>query len=227
MGSHQADEFESSAADGSSVAPAQGSTGGTAPDAGGGVADDRLLLERLIQTHHVPLYRYAYRLSGSAADAEDLVQQVFVIACRKLDQVREPEHVTAWLFTVLRSCFLKSCRKNRPQSAGGMELNLDTIPERAAAPAEVAPEELQRALDRLPADYRLVVLMFYFEHCSYKQIAERLELPIGTVMSRLARAKQRLRAELSDEDAADVRLAERERRKPEEPTLARRAADAR
>lgn len=108
-----------------------------------------------------------------------------------------------------------------------MELNLDTIPERAAAPAEVAPEELQRALDRLPADYRLVVLMFYFEHCSYKQIAERLELPIGTVMSRLARAKQRLRAELSDEDAADVRLAERERRKPEEPTLARRAADAR
>lgn len=227
MGSYQTDEYDGAAAGEPPAAAIPAGAGGSVPMAGGGVAEDRQLLERLIQTHHAPLYRYAYRLSGSAADAEDLVQQVFVIACRKLDQVREPQHVTAWLFTVLRSCFLKSCRKQRPQSAGGLELNLDTVAEQAAAPAEVDPEDLQRALDSLPADYRLIVLMFYFEHCSYKQIAERLELPIGTVMSRLARAKQRLRSELSTYEPTDVHLAERKRRAAEESTITRRAADAR
>lgn len=190
------------------------------------MADDRLLLDRLIQTHHAPLYRYAYRLCGCSADAEDLVQQVFVIACRKLDQVREPQHVTAWLFTVLRSCFLKSCRKQRPVAAGGMELNLETVVDRAPPPAEIDREELQQALDQLPDEYRLVVVMFYFEHCSYKEIAERLQLPIGTVMSRLARAKERLRASLADETTAGVRLAERERR-PNDNLLVARQGDAR
>ena len=227
MGSHQADEYDGGAAKGPSEAVIPAVTDGSLPEAGGGVADDRLLLDRLIQTHHAPLYRYAYRLSGSTADAEDLVQQVFVIACRKLDQVREPQHVTAWLFTVLRSCFLKSCRKLRPQSAGGLDLNLDSVPERAAAPQEVDSDELQQALDQLPADYKLVVVMFYFEHCSYKQIADRLELPIGTVMSRLARAKQRLRSELAAHEPTAVRLAERERRRAEEVVVSRRAADAR
>ena len=189
------------------------------------MADDRLLLDRLIETHHAPLYRYAYRLSGCNADAEDLVQQVFVIACRKLDQVRDPQHVTAWLFAVLRSCFLKSCRKPHPQPVGGMDLNLDTVPDRAAAPHAIDGDELQRALDQLPADYKLVVLMFYFEHCTYKQIAERLELPIGTVMSRLARAKQRLRVELAGHEPTDVRLPERERRQPEETVPIRHVAD--
>jgi RNA polymerase sigma-70 factor (ECF subfamily) len=189
---------------------------------GGVVAEDRLLLERLIETHHAPLYRYAYRLSGSAADAEDLVQQVFMVACRKLDQVREPEHVSGWLYAVLRSCFLKSCRKTRPQSAGGMELNLNLVPETKAAPQEIDSDELQGALDLLPPEYRLVVVMFYFEHCSYKQIAERLELPIGTVMSRLARAKQRLRAELGEREALEVRLADRPPAQPE-ATAARRS----
>lgn len=227
MGSYQADDLDSTAANAPSQAVPATVAGEVSPESGGGVGDARLLLDQLIQTHHAPLYRYAYRLSGSAADAEDLVQQVFVIACRKLDQVREPQHVTAWLFTVLRSCFLKSCRKARPQSAGAMDLNLDAVPDRGAAPVEVDGDDLQRALDQLPAEYRLVVVMFYFEHCSYKQIAERLELPIGTVMSRLARAKQRLRAELADEEPTDVRLAERERRQAEEALLSRRSAEAR
>lgn len=209
MGSLKADDFDSTAAPGTSEAVLSTASEGGSPEAGGGVGDDRLLLNRLIQTHHAPLYRYAYRLSGSAADAEDLVQQVFVIACRKLDQVREPEHVTAWLFAVLRSCFLKSRRKQRPQSAGNLELNLNTVPDREPAPVEVDSDELQRALDQLPDDYKMVVMMFYFEHCSYKQIADRLELPIGTVMSRLARAKQKLRSDLHEREPASVRLAER------------------
>ncbi|HTN75712.1 MAG TPA: RNA polymerase sigma factor [Pirellulaceae bacterium] len=176
-------------------------------------------VESLIRDHHVALYRYAFRLTGSTADAEDLCQQTFLTACRKLEQVRDPEHVVAWLYAVLRSCFLKSCRKVQPQQAGALELNLDQFPEEAAVPAAIDRDQLQLALDQLPPEYKIVVVMFYFEHASYKQIAERLGFPIGTVMSRLARAKQRLRAELSGERAISttdtngrsvaVRLAER------------------
>ena len=87
--------------------------------------------------------------------------------------------------------------------------------------ATMTASELQRLrhadFNGLSADeYRLVVVMFYFEHCSYKQIADRLELPIGTVMSRLARAKQRLRLELSEKETRAVRLAERAAAKPTE-----------
>ena len=174
---------------------------------GGGVAEDRWLLDQLIETHHAALYRYAYRLSGSSADAEDLVQQVFMIACRKLDQVRDPQHVAGWLFAVLRSCFLKSCRKPHPVAAGNLELNLDAVPGHVPPPREFDSAELQHALDQLPAEFKIVVTMFYFEHSSYKQIAEQLDLPIGTVMSRLARAKQRLRALLVGQEASEMELA--------------------
>jgi RNA polymerase sigma-70 factor (ECF subfamily) len=167
--------------------------------------DTVLTIESLIREHHAALYRYAWRLTGSAADAEDLVQQAFMTAFRKLDQVREPEHVSSWLYAVLRSQFLKGCRKQQPQVAGAIDLNLDHLPERALPPAKIDSRELQLALDDLPPEYKIVVVMFYFEHASYKQIAAALELPIGTVMSRLARAKERLRAKLADEDDA-VRL---------------------
>jgi RNA polymerase sigma-70 factor (ECF subfamily) len=157
------------------------------------VAADRRLLDQLIEAHSAALYRYAWRLTGQASDAEDLVQQAFMMACRKLDQVREPDHARAWLFAVLRSCFLKSCRRQRPAAAGGLELDLNEVAEVPPSPREIDSDELQRALVQLPPEYRLVVTMFYFEHSSYKEIAERLELPIGTVMSRLARAKEKLR----------------------------------
>ncbi len=176
-----------------------------------------ITVEGLIRDHHAALYRYAYRLCGSATDAEDIVQQAFMTVCRKLDQVREPEHVSAWLYAVLRSSFLKSRRKPQPQSAGNMELDLDQMPERNDAPEFIDQDQLQLALEDLPEEYKLVVLMFYFEHCSYKEIAERLDLPIGTVMSRLARGKARLRSKLWDRELPSseiaksdaVRLAER------------------
>jgi RNA polymerase sigma-70 factor (ECF subfamily) len=170
-----------------------------------GEETNSLTIEALIAAHSAALYRYAYRLSGKTADAEDLVQQTFMTACRKLDQVRDPEHVSAWLYAVLRSCFLKSCRKQQPVPAGPLEMNLDHLPAQAASAVELDGDQLQLALDQLPLEYKMVVMLFYFEHCSYKEIAERLEVPIGTVMSRLARAKLRLRS-LLGEESAEVRL---------------------
>jgi RNA polymerase sigma-70 factor (ECF subfamily) len=154
-------------------------------------------ISSLVEEHHGMLYRYAYRLSGSAADAEDLTQQAFMIAQQKIAQLRDADSARSWLFTVLRNCFLKSVRRTRPASAGDLQLDVDEIPDRLATSEEIDSEELQAALGQLPDDFRLVLVMFYFEECSYREISEKLSLPIGTVMSRLSRAKQHLRKQLS------------------------------
>jgi RNA polymerase sigma-70 factor (ECF subfamily) len=157
----------------------------------------------LVRRFHADLYRYAYRLTGSVADAEDLTQQAYLIAQRKLHQVREAEKVKGWLYAVLRSCFLKSCRKGQPITATAADLQVDQIPQEMVEDDLFDRAELQAALDQLPDEFRLVVLMFYFEDRSYKDIATALEIPIGTVMSRLARGKGRLRKLLLDNGSPD------------------------
>jgi RNA polymerase sigma-70 factor, ECF subfamily len=147
---------------------------------------------QLVADHHRAVYQYAYRLTGSVQDAEDLAQQVFLIAQRKIGQLRNMDAAGSWLFAILRNCFLRGKQRRRPALAGDLDLDVDLIP------AEGLPEggdsgRLQEALNRLPELFRLVVVMFYFEECSYREIADELELPIGTVMSRLARAKDQLR----------------------------------
>jgi len=162
------------------------------------MADDvtRLDAASLVAKYHQVVYRYAYRLSGSVPDAEDLTQQVFLTAQQKLGQLRKAEAVQSWLFAVLRNCFFKSCRSRQPVPAGTLGLRIEAIPEEIPPREAIDRERLQLALDALPSSYRVVVTMFYFENCSYREIAEKLDLPIGTVMSRLARAKGRLRVKL-------------------------------
>jgi RNA polymerase sigma-70 factor (ECF subfamily) len=152
-------------------------------------------LAELACAHHAAVYRYAYRLCGNATEAEDLAQQTFLIAVRKVHQVREAEKACSWLLAVVRSCFLKSLRKSRPVPAGSLELE---AADDAPAPEidEVDRERLAAALSELPPEFRIVVLMFYFEELSYQEIASELEIPIGTVMSRLSRAKSHLRRRL-------------------------------
>jgi RNA polymerase sigma-70 factor (ECF subfamily) len=176
--------------------PGAGSDGNASP--AGEPAATRLDIEQLVAAHHAAIYRYAFRLTGSAADAEDLTQQTFLIAQQRLDQIREPDKADRWLFAVLRSCFLKNRRRRNPVSAANLELEIDHIPQPPGAGQEVDGELLQQVLNELPDEYRLVVVMFYFEQCSYKEIAKQLEIPIGTVMSRLARAKSRLRTRLAN-----------------------------
>ena len=155
---------------------------------------------QLVREHHAGVYRYAYRLSGSAVDAEDLTQQVFLTAHQKLGQLRKTESARSWLFAILRNCFLKGQQKWRPIPAEDLRLDVDRIPIETLEEGEIDPERLQQALHQLPESYRLVLAMFYFENCRYREIAERLDLPIGTVMSRLARAKSSLRAKLFESE---------------------------
>lgn len=159
------------------------------------VCPSSLDIRTLVLDYHRDVYRYAFRLSGRQSDAEDLTQQTFLIAQQRLHQVRQPERVVSWLFAILRSCYLKAERKSTPLSATSIELDVDSIPD-SLAENSIDEELLQVAIDELPDEFKLVLVLFYFEECSYKEIAEQLRIPIGTVMSRLTRAKGRLRCRL-------------------------------
>lgn len=153
------------------------------------------VVRQFAETYYGDVYRYSYRLSGTAAEAEDLTQQTFLMALQRVHQLRDPSRAKAWLFAVLRSCFLKGCRKRVPTAAVNLELDIGLIPEEISD-LEVDSERLQNALNDLPDDFRLVLVMFYFDQCSYKEIASELGIAKGTVMSRLARAKRQLRYKL-------------------------------
>lgn len=153
-------------------------------------------VHRLVDDHYEPLYRYAYRLAGCAADAEDLTQEAFCQAQLKLDQLREPGKAKSWLFSILRNVYLHRARTNKQHRF----VSLDGIPDVAEPVPEplpsVAPEQLRQALLDLPEVFRTPVILYYFEDFSYRDIAEQMDLPLGTVMSRLARAKAYLRNRL-------------------------------
>jgi RNA polymerase sigma-70 factor (ECF subfamily) len=154
---------------------------------------------QLVSQHYQSVYRYAFRLTGSATDAEDLTQQVFLVAQRKLGQLRNADHARAWLFAILRHALARAFKRKQPVLAGNLEINLDNIPAEPPEASEIDSRHLQDVVASLPEPYRLVVVMFYFEELSYKEIAAQLELPIGTVMSRLARGKSHLRDKLFGE----------------------------
>ena len=149
----------------------------------------------LVEQHYSLLYRYAYRLTGSSVEAEDLTQQTFLSAQARLDQLRDFQHAKSWMCTILRNTYLKQLR-GRP---AGHVVSLDALPEPADCTVEessVDPHELQAALNELPEEFRTPLVLFYFEDFSYKDIAVQMDVPIGTVMSRLARAKSHLRKRL-------------------------------
>ena len=161
-----------------------------------GLPGKRQIVEQLVADHYVSLYRYAYRLSGSGADAEDLAQDAFCKAQANLMQLREPERAKPWLFSILRNAYLHRVRADKQQHC----IALDDAGEVAEALPEPLPEidteQVQQALNDLPEVFRSVIILYYFEDFSYRDIAEQMDLPLGTVMSRLARAKGYLRNRL-------------------------------
>lgn len=156
-------------------------------------------IAQLVAEHHQAVYGYAYRLTGSVQDAEDLTQQVFLVALRKMGQIRNVDSAKSWLFAILRNCFFRDRQRRRPALATDVSLRMDSV---SSSPLleEADKDRLQDALNRLPEPHRLAVVMFYFEECSYREIAQKLEIPIGTVMSRLARARHYLRSLLMESE---------------------------
>jgi RNA polymerase sigma-70 factor (ECF subfamily) len=160
------------------------------------VADTTPEIAQLVDEHHAVLYRYAYRLTGSVHDAEDLTQQAFLAAHQKLDQLRDRQRASSWLCSILRNAWLKALQRRHATPASTLELDLQNIVQTPDESTPIDRELLQRALDDLPAEFKVVLLMFYFEGLSYRAIAEQLAVPLGTVMSRLARGKAHLRRRL-------------------------------
>jgi RNA polymerase sigma-70 factor (ECF subfamily) len=161
-----------------------------------GLPGSRRRVEQLVEEHYTALYRYAYRLTGTQADAEDLTQDTFCQAQLKLPQLRDPSRVKAWLFSILRNAYLRRARAHKHEHALPLEWVGDVAERLPEQLPEIEPERLQEALGELPEAFRTPIILYYFEDFSYRDIAEQMDLPLGTVMSRLARAKAHLRARL-------------------------------
>jgi len=139
---------------------------------------------------------------GSQADAEDLTQEAFCQAQMKLGQLRDAACTRAWLFSILRNTYLHRLRDRKREQLMPLDW-LGELPERLPDPLpEVSPEQLQEALNELPEVFRTPVILYFFDEFSYRDIAEQMDLPMGTVMSRLARGKSYLRARLLEPSPA-------------------------
>jgi RNA polymerase sigma-70 factor (ECF subfamily) len=162
-------------------------------------------IEQLVENYLDHLYRFAYRLSGSATDAEDLVQETFLIAHRKLHQLRDNQMALAWLMRILRRRWLRQGKRPTtvdPATLEAIAVAADSAP---MSVEDVDPARLQSVLAELPEDFREPLILFYFRQLRYRDIAQILDCPIGTVMSRLARAKAYLRSRLAVHPVSDDR----------------------
>jgi RNA polymerase sigma-70 factor (ECF subfamily) len=154
-------------------------------------------VQQLVDAHYESLYRYAYRLTGSASDAEDLTQEAFCKAQLCYSQLRDAGRAKAWLFSILRNEYLHRVRANGNHREVSLEGVGDLAEPASDPPPEIDSERLQQALLELPETFRTPIILYYFEDFSYRDIAEQMDLPLGTVMSRLARAKAHLRGRLA------------------------------
>lgn len=150
----------------------------------------------LVQEHYSLLYRFAFRLTGSANDAEDLTQQTFLTAQTKVEQLREPDRARGWLCAILRNAWRKVCRHEQVLPAVSLDSMAELTGDEGSAELEVDSEVIQTVLNELPPEQRSPLVLFYFQELSYKEIAELEGVPIGTIMSRLARGKAYLRGRL-------------------------------
>ena len=147
--------------------------------------------ERLVEL--IPrLRRYARALVGDRATADDLVQDTLERAWAKLHLYRRGTDLRAWLFTVMHNVHVNRVRASRPTDT--LEDEMPELAQRAPQGDALLVRDLDRGITRLPAEQRAVLLLVTLEEMSYEQVARTLGIPIGTVMSRLSRAREKLRA---------------------------------
>ena len=182
-------------------------------DAGGLVAlveraraGDRAAFERLVERRLDRAYRTARAILGNDADARDATQEAFLDAWRQRARLRDPARFDAWLGRIL----VNSCRETlrgrrrravREIAAGDLLDPLDAVPARDPAPDErtASLDTLERAFERLPAPERAILVLHHLEHQPLAEIAATLDVPVGTVKSRLHAARHSLERALEAE----------------------------
>lgn len=154
-----------------------------------------------MEQHYRGLYQFALSLAGSEAEAGDLTQQTFYVWATKGHQLRDTSKVKTWLFTTLHREFLKTRRRQTRfphQDLDTVEHELPTIAPTIVDRLDAV--EVLETLGQVNELYQAPVALFYLEDLSYKEIAEVLEVPIGTVQSRIARGKAQLQQMLLSKD---------------------------
>jgi RNA polymerase sigma-70 factor (ECF subfamily) len=160
--------------------------------------------EELVDAHYQALFRFGMSLTRDASLAADLVQETFCIWAAKGGQLRDKSKAKTWLFTTLHREFLSHRRR-------ASKFSDEPVDENAAEAATPAAEDADRQMDgqralellaSLEETYRAPIALFYLQQHSYKEIAEILDVPIGTVMSRLSRGKEMLRRRMMAEPSS-------------------------
>jgi RNA polymerase sigma-70 factor (ECF subfamily) len=148
-----------------------------------------------IVTEIPALRRYARALTGDAWAADDLVQDTLERACSRWRMWLAGTNLRAWLFTVMHNLFISQVRQDHRRASLMQAVDIDDVAHELQAPgaAPGAAIDLQRCLLHLPIDQRAVLLLVTLEDMSYAEVAKVVGVPIGTVMSRLARARDRMR----------------------------------
>lgn len=147
-------------------------------------------LEQWIDRHHAAVFRHAYWMSGDRDRAADLVQETYYEAWKSLRRWNTPRQPLAWLLAILRRQAAKSFAQSQRLSA--LTTESAQGPEAAIEPDVDALLDLMTGLQRLSLEQREILLLYALHGFSYQEIAAQLDIPIGTVMSRLARARKAL-----------------------------------
>lgn len=165
---------------------------------------DRVFFEQLAMPLFDQLYNHACWLTGDRADAEDLVQETFAKALKGFAAFAEGTNIRAWMFRILRNTFLTSrsglaAQKTaylEDEDGNAEEFVADTLTPELILMRSQNEQALFAALESLPVNNRQIILLCEVEEMSYREIAQVLDVPIGTVMSRLSRARNALRTAL-------------------------------
>lgn len=155
------------------------------------------------------LYRVAMRLSRNAADAEDLVQETVVRALRFSDHYEQGTHLRAWLVRMMTNLFINSYRRKQrldgvtAEDSNSVMAGGHSVREASGDESQMGRglllEKVRAAVDRLPDDYRIVLVLSDVEELSYREIADAVGCPMGTVMSRLHRARKQVQQAVEQE----------------------------
>lgn len=161
-----------------------------------------LSFESIVTQYYQPLYRFAFSLTRAESDASDLTQQTFYIWATKGHQLRDQSRAKTWLFTTLHRAYLQSRRRearypHEPLNEGDDDASF-TDP---VMVNESDWDQVLAALSKVEEHYQAAVALFYLDECSYKEIADILDIPVGTVKSRLARGLGQLKKILIQRDS--------------------------
>jgi RNA polymerase sigma-70 factor (ECF subfamily) len=158
--------------------------------------------QKLALEHTDMLYRVARRLTQDGADAEDLVQETYLRAFRSRESFDLHEFgIRPWLLRIMHNLHVSRVGRERRQPQAVDEVHLEAAPDTPVMEQfnwDAMDQRVVRAVNDLPADYQTVLMLWAVDELSYKEIADALDVPIGTVMSRLFRARKRLSDDLSD-----------------------------